>query len=61
MFTSNPFAGLAVFLPPFVMQAYIVLMVLMDEYVGGYSTFYVTNERLLNRGLELLGILKEDI
>ena len=33
---------------------------LMDEYVGGYSMFYVTNEPLLNRGLELLGMLKED-
>ena len=33
---------------------------LMDEYVGGYSTFYVTNEPLLNRALELLGMLKED-
>jgi len=28
MFTSNPFAELAVFLPPLVMQVYIVLMVL---------------------------------
>lgn len=27
MFTSNPFADLAVFLPPLVMQAYIVLMI----------------------------------
>jgi adenylylsulfate reductase subunit A len=34
---------------------------LMDEYVGGYSTFYVTNEPLLNRGLELLTMLKEDL
>jgi hypothetical protein len=35
---------------------------LMDEYVGGVSTFYVTNEPLLNRGLELLlAMLKEDI
>lgn len=34
---------------------------LMDEYVGGYSTFYVTNEPLLNRGLELLAMLKEDL
>ncbi|BBP04748.1 adenylylsulfate reductase subunit alpha [Sulfuriferula plumbiphila] len=34
---------------------------LMDEYAGGYSTFYVTNEPLLNRGLELLDMLKEDI
>ncbi|HEX6008028.1 MAG TPA: adenylyl-sulfate reductase subunit alpha, partial [Burkholderiales bacterium] len=34
---------------------------LMDEYVGGYSTFYVTNEPLMNRGLELLEMLKEDM
>lgn len=34
---------------------------LMDEYVGGYSTFYVTNEPLLNRALDLLGMLKEDL
>lgn len=34
---------------------------LMDEYVGGYSTFYVTNEPLLIRGLELLDMLKEDM
>jgi len=33
---------------------------LMDEYVGGYSMFYVTNEPLLNQSLELLGMLKED-
>jgi len=34
---------------------------LMDEYVGGYSTFYVTSEPLLKRGLELLAMLKEDL
>jgi adenylylsulfate reductase, subunit A len=34
---------------------------LMDEYAGGYSTFYVTNEPLLNRGLELLTMLNEDL
>ncbi|HEX8964558.1 MAG TPA: adenylyl-sulfate reductase subunit alpha [Rhodocyclaceae bacterium] len=34
---------------------------LMDEYVGGYSTFYVTSEPLLHRGLELLAMLREDI
>ena len=33
---------------------------LMDEYVGGYTTFYITNENLLNRGLELIYMLKED-
>ncbi len=34
---------------------------MMDEYVGGYSTFYVTNEPLLKRGLELIEMLKEDM
>jgi adenylylsulfate reductase subunit A len=34
---------------------------LMDEYVGGYTTFYVTNDHLLNRGQELLTMLKEDL
>ncbi len=33
---------------------------IMDEYVGGYSMFYVTSEALLNRGLELLKMLTED-
>jgi adenylylsulfate reductase subunit A len=33
---------------------------IMDEYVGGYSMFYVTNDPLLNRGLELLEMLTED-
>jgi len=33
---------------------------IMDEYVGGYSMFYVTSENLLNRGLELLRMLQED-
>jgi adenylylsulfate reductase subunit A len=32
----------------------------MDEYVGGYSMFYVTSEHLLTRGLELLKMLTED-
>jgi adenylylsulfate reductase subunit A len=34
---------------------------IMDEYAGGISTFYVTNEKMLNRGLELLAMLKEDL
>jgi adenylylsulfate reductase subunit A len=33
----------------------------MDEYVGGISTGYMTNDVLLNRGLELLGMLREDM
>jgi adenylylsulfate reductase subunit A len=34
---------------------------IMDEYVGGISTYYVTNEPMLNRGMELLTMLKEDL
>ncbi|MCL4470914.1 MAG: hypothetical protein M1547_07275 [Gammaproteobacteria bacterium] len=34
---------------------------IMDEYVGGVSMFYVTSEPLLNRGLVLLHMLKEDL
>ena len=34
---------------------------LMDEYVGGISSNYVTNSMLLERGLELLTMLKEDM
>jgi len=34
---------------------------IMDEYAGGISTFYMTSEPMLKRGLELLGMLKEDL
>lgn len=34
---------------------------LMDEYAGGYNTYYMTSEPLLNRALELLSLLKEDM
>jgi adenylylsulfate reductase subunit A len=34
---------------------------IMDEYVGGVSMFYVTNGPMLNRALELIGMLKEDL
>jgi adenylylsulfate reductase subunit A len=34
---------------------------IMDEYVGGISSHYMTNEPLLTRGLELLGTLREDL
>ncbi len=33
---------------------------IMDEYVGGTSTWYTTNKPMLERGLELLNMLKED-
>jgi adenylylsulfate reductase subunit A len=34
---------------------------IMDEYVGGTSTNYMTNGVMLNRGLEMLAMLKEDM
>ncbi|HUX64667.1 adenylyl-sulfate reductase subunit alpha [Sulfuricella sp.] len=34
---------------------------IMDEYAGGISTIYVTSEPMLNRGMELLAMLKEDL
>ncbi len=34
---------------------------IMDEYVGGTSTNYLTNEPMLTRGMELLDMLKEDL
>ena len=34
---------------------------IMDEYVGGISAAYTTNEPMLRRGLELLAMLREDL
>ena len=34
---------------------------IMDEYVGGITVNYMTNEPLLLRGLEHLRILQEDL
>ena len=34
---------------------------IMDEYVGGISAHYTTNTPMLDRGLELLEMLKEDM
>jgi adenylylsulfate reductase subunit A len=34
---------------------------IMDEYVGGISVNYMTNEPLLNRGLQLLTTMEEDL
>ena len=33
----------------------------MDEYVGGISSNYMTNDNLLKKGLELLDWLQEDL
>ena len=37
------------------------LQKIMDEYVGGISVNYMTNENLLKRGIELLRMLQEDL
>ena len=37
------------------------LQKLMDEYAAGASTWYTTNEPMLNRALELLAVFKEDL
>jgi len=42
-------------------QGVIRLEKIMDEYAAGYGSMYMTNEFLLNRGLELLIMLKEDL
>ena len=34
---------------------------IMDEYVGGTNSDYLTNEPMLTRGIELLDMLKEDL
>jgi adenylylsulfate reductase subunit A len=36
------------------------LQKLMDEYAGGVGSQFTTSEKLCERGLELLGMLKED-
>ena len=36
------------------------LQKIMDEYAGGISAQFKTNESMLNRALELLGLLRED-
>jgi adenylylsulfate reductase subunit A len=36
------------------------LQKIMDEYAGGVSSQFKTNDKLLEKGLELLGMLKED-
>jgi len=47
------------FLKP--LQAMFRLQKIMDEYAGGVSVNFTTNEQLLNKGLELLTWLKEDM
>ncbi len=37
------------------------LQKIMDDYAAGSGTWYRTNEPMLTRGLELLGVLKEDL
>ncbi|OAQ20318.1 adenylyl-sulfate reductase subunit alpha [Thermosulfurimonas dismutans] len=42
-------------------QIQLRLMKIMDEYVAGIATYYQTNKIMLERGLELLTMLKEDM
>jgi adenylylsulfate reductase, subunit A len=42
-------------------QFVVRLEKLMDEYAGGWGAMYTTNEILLNRGVELITMLKEDL
>jgi adenylylsulfate reductase subunit A len=42
-------------------QGLVRLQKIMDEYAAGIATMYKTNEKLLNRALELLQFLKEDL
>lgn len=42
-------------------EGVIRLEKIMDEYGGGWGQFYTTNAIMLNRGLELLLMLKEDL
>ena len=42
-------------------QGVVRLEKIMGEYVGGWGSFYTTNEVLLGRGLELLEMLREDL
>ena len=37
------------------------LQKIMDEYIGGVGSNYMTNEPMLTRGIELLNILEEDL
>ncbi|MEM0123464.1 MAG: adenylyl-sulfate reductase subunit alpha [Conexivisphaerales archaeon] len=42
-------------------QGVLRLEKIMDEYCGGWGQFYITNSVLLNRGVELLEMLREDL
>jgi len=42
-------------------QALLRLQKIMDEYGAGRSAYYMTNEPTLNRGLELLNYIREDL
>ena len=50
------------FLPSYLLpiQGLQRLEKVMDEYVGGISVNYMTNDKLLERGIELLNIMEED-
>jgi succinate dehydrogenase/fumarate reductase flavoprotein subunit len=66
MLASNPFAELSGSAPPILMQTYVVIMIvlvaggtLIDVVHKGSAKYFF--EPMLTRGLELLGMLKEDL
>ncbi|MDH5682518.1 MAG: adenylyl-sulfate reductase subunit alpha, partial [Spirochaetota bacterium] len=56
-YTSDPFINPHYIRPKMYMFR---LNKIMDEYVAGTSTYYTTGKALLERGLDLIGMLKED-
>jgi adenylylsulfate reductase subunit A len=56
-FTSQPDVNPNYIVPKMFMFR---LQKLMDEYAGGVGSQFTTSQKLLERGLELLGMLKED-
>ena len=56
-FTSQPEVNPHYIVPKMFMFR---LQKLMDEYAGGVGSQFTTSQKLLERGLELLGMLKED-
>jgi len=56
-FTTDPFINPHYIRPKMLMFR---LNKIMDEYVGGVATWYITSAKMMERGLELLTMLKED-
>ncbi len=56
-FTTDPYINPHYIRPKMLMFR---LNKIMDEYVGGVATWYITSAKMMERGLELLTMLKED-